>query len=60
MVQEDKKKSRKIRTTISFNDEIAEALDTLKKEKYYNVSYSNMIRDLIAIALTQDEVKKCL
>lgn len=39
------------RFTISISSEMKEALDQLKKEKYYNTTRNEMINDLIALGL---------
>ena len=41
------------RMTIIVPDEMEEQLDVMKKEFYYAVSYSEMIRDLIGIGIQE-------
>ncbi|MDO4328843.1 MAG: ribbon-helix-helix domain-containing protein [Lachnospiraceae bacterium] len=39
------------RFTISVTPKMEEALDAVKKERYYNTSHNEMIRDLIRMGL---------
>lgn len=41
----------RMRFTISVSNEMKEALDQVKKEKYYNTTRNEMINDLIALGL---------
>lgn len=48
----------RMRFTISISDEMKEALDRLKKEKYYNTTRNEMINDLITLGLKAYEENK--
>jgi metal-responsive CopG/Arc/MetJ family transcriptional regulator len=47
-----------IRTTITVDNELAEELNTLKKERFYNKSTAEMIRYLIRMGLEKSKENK--
>ena len=49
---------KKLRFSLTVPEEIAEEAEKLKKEIYYNKSYSEMYRQLIELGLKEMEKKK--
>lgn len=45
------------RITVYIPDELAERLDKIKKEAYYNKSKAEMLRDMIAIGIDKYEAE---
>ena len=49
---------KKVRFTLTVTEDIAERAEKLKKDSYYNTSYSEMYRKLIELGLKEMEKKK--
>lgn len=49
---------KKVRFSLTVPDDIAKRAEELKKESYYNTSYSEMYRKLIELGLKEIEKQK--
>ena len=49
---------KKVRFTLTVPEDIAKRAEELKKESYYNTSYSEMYRKLIELGLKEIEKQK--